>query len=228
MIIDESIIHKNKIAGITIVVYSDDNIINKIKKMIREFEIRYPKELLNKLQYHFVKDTDSFKLEVLNEISKFNIMSYSVIINCDKDMKIKELYENNLNNLLKPILKKYEKIRYYSFELDFENLTEKYQKDKEFILKTLSKDNFIAERIQNKSIIINIIKKENFLTILPDYIMGAILFFLKSKNKEPGSFARMQIEKIKKCISQVNLSLEGNLQWYDFKKQSRYDDFMKL
>ena len=48
------------------------------------------------------------------------------------------------------------------------------QSDKKFLLKILSEDRFLKEKIDKNKIIINIIKKEDLLTILPDYIIGVI------------------------------------------------------
>ncbi len=226
--IDESKEDEKNICGITLVAH-DDSISSSINKIINKFSIKYPNNILDNFNYHFSDDSHSLRMEILKEISELNINSYSVVGYLKKNISIKKIYEKYFNKLLKPILMKYEKYDYEVFNLNFEVLSDKPQKDKEFILEILSKDIFLKKRIDEGIIIINVIKKENLLTMLPDYIIGVILFFLKRENRKTNSVEFMFMDIIKNKISQVKtISSSDKIKWYDFKKQEGYGSFIEI
>ena len=224
--IDESNDKENKRVGIALVVH-DKDVFGKIEKIKNKLHLRFSDNISKKLKYHFSEDTGSLSSSIIKEISKLNIVSYSVIGFLRENVNNNQIYQTYFNDLLKPILMKYEKMGYQLFNLNFENLSEKIEKDRAEFIENLSEDVFFKKRIKEGVIKVNVIKKEKLLTILPDYIIGVLLLSLKSKNREPGSLSSTCLHDMKNKISRVKI-ISDKTRWYDFKKQNDYDDFVKL
>ncbi|XLQ20500.1 MAG: hypothetical protein ACKUBY_01830 [Candidatus Moraniibacteriota bacterium] len=227
-IMDESACKKNQITAVALVV-ADTNLIKNIIRIKEKMMLNEDDDVIEKINYHFSEDSKSIQTKLLEHISNTDIQAYLCIKTQSNNFENKSIYENISLGFLSPIVRRYEKSGYEKINLKVENFSDKIESDKIWMRDLLMKDEFLKEKITENFLNIEIIKKENELSFLPDYILGGVLCFVKeNENKDAGSLVRTNLDKIKKNISMVRVVHEkATTKWYDFKKKSDYIVFIE-
>ncbi len=173
---------------------------------------------------HYTEDTYTQNREFIKELSKYGFTSFVAVKKYQHIIVAPlDLYKDLLGNMLNNILKKYLKAPWTStnFRLFFENAPFLNSALLEQIIKESGWYNIAKE------ISISLVSKEDYdwITFIPDYLAGIVLWYITNTDCKPQSTASRQFEEVVDKISLISLEVDSKISYYHISDPEKKNDF---